>query len=155
MPIAHIQHFLVAADDMTATRDWYRDVLGMQEGPHPEFNFPVHWMYVDGKDVVHIGQSAKDATENQKTYLGRTSQNTGSGTGAFDHIAFHASGLTDMMAHLRRHGVEFKERRASNQSLYQLFLFDPNGIKVELNFDAAEAAGIEPEVNAASFVKQS
>ena len=56
MPLSHIEHFLVSADDMDRTRDWYRDVLGMQEGPHPDFGFPVHWMYLDGRDVVHIGR---------------------------------------------------------------------------------------------------
>src|SRR6266566_7625632 len=32
MPLSHIEHYLIAADDMERTRDWYRDVLGMQEG---------------------------------------------------------------------------------------------------------------------------
>lgn len=155
MPLAHIEHYLIAADDMETTKNWYCSVLGMQEGWHPEFNFPVYWLYLDGKDVVHISQSAKNATDNQKTYLGRTSQNTGAGTGAIDHIAFRATGLPDMMAHLKQHKIEFKQRRANGQALYQLFMFDPNGIKVELNFDAVEAAGVEPEVNAAAFVKQS
>lgn len=154
MPLAHIEHYLIAADDMEATKNWYCDVLGMQEGWHPEFNFPVYWLYLDGKDVVHISQSAKNATDNQKTYLGRTSQSTGTGTGAIDHIAFRATGLPDTMAHLKNVGIEFKERRANGQALYQLFMFDPNGIKVELNFDAVEAAGVEPEVNAASFIRQ-
>lgn len=103
--------------------------------------------------MVHIGQSAKHAGENQEAYLGRTSRDTGSGTGAIDHIAFRATGLKAMMAHLRSRGVEFSERRASNQALYQLSLYDPNGIKVELNFDAAEAEGLAPEVNAANFAK--
>jgi len=48
------------------------------------------------------------------------------------------------MAHLRRCRIEFSERRANGQALYQLFMYDPNGIKVELNFDAAERQGIEP-----------
>ena len=148
MPLSHIEHYLVAADDMDLTRDWYRDVLGMQEGPHPDFGFPVHWMYLEGRDVVHIGRNAQAAGENQELYLGRLAQNTGSGTGAIDHIAFRARGLEETMAHLRRKGVSFSERRANGQALYQLFLFDPNGIKVELNFDAAEAAGIEPEITA-------
>jgi len=153
MPLSHIEHVLVAADDLDATRDWYCAVLGMEEGPHPDFGFPVYWLYLDGRDVVHIGPGARQAGENQKTYLGRTSQDTGSGTGAIDHIAFRATGLRAMMAHLRSHGVEFKERRAGNQALYQLFLFDPNGIKVELNYSAEEAVGLEPEVNAQSFAR--
>lgn len=153
MPLSHFEHCLVVADDMVQTRDWYCAVLGMEEGPHPDFGFPVVWLYVNGRDVVHIGQSASHAGENQKTYLGRTSRDTGSGTGAIDHIAFRATGLKTMMAHLHSRGVEFSERRASGESMYQLFLYDPNGIKVELNFDAAEAEGLEPEVIAANFVQ--
>jgi hypothetical protein len=52
------------------------------------------------------------------------------------------------MAHLRERKIAFNERRANGQALYQLFMYDPNGIKVELNFDAAEAVGMEPEVTA-------
>ena len=153
MPLSHFEHCLVVTDDMDRTRDWYCTVLGMEVGPHPDFGFPVYWLYVNGRDVVHIGPSARQAGENQKTYLGRTSQNTGSGTGAIDHIAFRATGLKAMMAHLRSRAAKFSERRASNEALYQLFLYDPNGIKIELNFDAAEAEGLEPEVIAANFVQ--
>jgi catechol 2,3-dioxygenase-like lactoylglutathione lyase family enzyme len=66
MPLSHIEHFLVAADDIDATRDWYARVLGMKPGPHPDFGFPVHWMYLGDVDVVHIGPSAKSAGEIQK-----------------------------------------------------------------------------------------
>ena len=97
MPLSHIEHFLVATDDMETTKDWYHTVLGMEEGWHPDFGFPVYWMYLNGKDVVHITQSATHASENQKIYLGRASQDTGSGTGAVDHIAFRATGLSAML----------------------------------------------------------
>lgn len=151
MPISHIEHYLVAADDIDGTAEWYCRVLGLEEGPHPDFGFPVKWLYANGTDVVHIGPSAKTAGENQKRYLGRTSRDTGTGTGALDHIAFRASGLKRMIAHLRAQKVDFNERRASNQALYQLFLYDPNGIKIELNFDAAEAEGLTPGVMASEF----
>ncbi len=155
MAIRHIQHFLVAADDMAVTRDWYADVLGLKEGPHPEFGIPVHWMYdAGGNDVIHIGPSAADANEIQKQYLGRTSQNAGAGTGAVDHIAFRADGLRQMLTHLKSRNVAFTQRRANNQALFQLFLYDPNGIKIELNFDAHEAEGIEPELMASDLIKQ-
>jgi len=158
MPLSHIEHFLVAADDIDATRDWYARVLGMRSGPHPDFGFPVHWMYLGEVDVVHIGPSAKAAGENQKKYLGRTSgKATGKsaqeeGTGAIDHIAFRATGLRAMMAHLEKEGVPFTRRRANGQALFQVFFYDPNGIKIELNYDAAEAQGIAAELVAADLV---
>lgn len=152
MALSHIEHFLVASDDIDATRDWYARVLGMTSGPHPDFGFPVHWMYLNGVDVVHIGPSAKMAGAIQKQYLGRTSQKSEQGTGAIDHIAFRAGGLKEMMEHLRREKVEFRQRRANGQALFQLFFYDPNGIKIELNFDAAEAEGIAPELMAADLI---
>lgn len=155
MPLSHIEHYLVASDDIDATRDWYARVLGMNSGPHPDFGFPVHWMYLGDSDVVHIGPSAKMAGAIQKQYLGRTSQDAGRGTGALDHIAFRASGLRQMIAHLKSQNIAFSQRRANGQALFQLFFHDPNGIKIELNFDAAEAQGIEPELMASDLMKQS
>src|SRR4051812_15086378 len=153
MALSHIEHFLVASDDIDATRDWYARILGMTSGSHPDFGFPVHWMYIGEVDVVHIGPSAKKAGDIQKKYLGRTSQDTGSGTGAVDHIAFRAKGLRGMLEKLRAEKIPFTQRRANGQALFQLFLYDPNGIKIELNYAAAEAEGIAPELMASDLIK--
>ena len=154
MPLSHIEHILVASDDIDASRDWYARVLGMASGPHPDFGFPVHWMYIGKVDVVHIGPSAKMAGDIQKKYLGRTSGKGAqeNGTGAIDHIAFRATGLRGMLEHLRKEKVQFTQRRANGQALFQLFFYDPNGIKVELNYDAAEAEGIAPELMASELI---
>ena len=154
MPLSHIEHFLVAADDIDATRDWYARVLGMRSGPHPDFGFPVHWMYLGERDVVHIGPSAKSASDNQIKYLGRTSGKSAQqdGTGAIDHIAFRASGLRAMLAHLEREKIPFTRRRANGQALFQVFFYDPNGIKIELNYDAAEAEDIAADLTAADLI---
>jgi catechol 2,3-dioxygenase-like lactoylglutathione lyase family enzyme len=154
MPLSHIEHFLVAADDIDATRDWYARVLGMTPGAHPEFGFPVHWMYLDGVDIVHIGPSAKQAGDIQKKYLGRTSQQSQEGTGALDHIAFRATGLRAMLEHLKKEKIGCTQRRANGQALFQLFLYDPNGIKIELNYAAEEAEGIAPELMASDLIAQ-
>ena len=153
MPLTHIEHFLVAADDIDATRDWYARILGMTSGPHPDFGFPVYWMYVGEVDLVHIGPSARMAGESQKKYLGLTSQKSEQGTGAIDHIAFRATGLRQMMEHLKTQGIEFRQRRANGQALFQLFFYDPNGIKIELNYAAAEAEGIAPELMASDLAR--
>jgi len=127
----------------------------MKSGPHPDLGFPVHWMYLDDVDVVHIGPSAKQAGEIQKKYLGRTSQDAGTGTGALDHIAFRATGLRAMLEHLNKEKIGFTQRRANGQALFQLFLYDPNGIKIELNYAAQEAECIEPELMASELIKES
>ena len=68
-----------------------------------------------------------------------------------DHIAFMAAGLRKTLSRLAEPGVEFSQRQVAAQGLYQLFLFDPNGIKIELNFDAEETVGLQPEVMASDL----
>ena len=150
MPLSHIEHFLLQTTDMEKTRKWYVEVLGMRVGPSPDFKFPVFWLYLGDKDVVHVTEGGAKVSENRKRYVGQESQAT-SGSGAIDHLAFRATGLREMMAHLEALGVDFKQRQVDDQGLYQLFMFDPNGVKIELNYSNAEAAGLRAEVKASEL----
>lgn len=150
MPISHIEHFLIQTADLEATRDWYVQVLGFREGPHPDFKFPVVWLYLGDTDVVHLTQGGKNVSENRKAYLGQQSEAT-TGSGVVDHIAFRCTGLTEMMERLSRSKVGFRKRMVDDQGLFQLFLFDPNGVKIELNFSNAEAKGVTPELMASAL----
>ncbi len=67
-------------------------------------------------------------------------------------MCFNCSGINEFVERLETNGIKFNERQAHDQSLYQLFFMEPiNGIKVELNFSAAEAqaAGRAPTRTAA------
>lgn len=150
MPLSHLEHFLIQTADIQATRDWYVNVLGFREGPHPDFKFPVVWLYLGERDVVHLTQGGKNISENRKAYLGQQSDAT-HGSGVVDHVAFRSTGLRDMMEHLQRNKIEFRKRMVSDQGLFQLFLLDPNGVKVELNFSNTEAQGISPELMASAL----
>jgi catechol 2,3-dioxygenase-like lactoylglutathione lyase family enzyme len=147
MPLSHLEHFLIQTPDIAATRDWYVDVLGFREGPHPDFKFPVAWLYLGELDVIHITEGGKDTSENRKRYLGQASDAL-HGSGVVDHFAFRCTGLVEMMEHLRRRGVAFQQRQVNDQGLYQLFLVDPNGVKIELNFASTEAKGLRAELMA-------
>jgi catechol 2,3-dioxygenase-like lactoylglutathione lyase family enzyme len=150
MPLSFMEHFLLQCVDIEATKDWYVNVLGMKVGPAPDFKFPVYWLYVGDRDVLHITQGGAQVSENRKRYVGQESQAT-EGSGVIDHVAFRATDLEGMIAHLKGNGIAFKERQVNDQGLYQLFLFDPNGVKVELNFHAAEAKGRKAEVMASAL----
>jgi hypothetical protein len=86
----------------------------------------------------HVTEGGKDVSENRKKYLGQQSEAL-AGTGVIDHVAFRATGLKETIARLRGLGVQFNQRMVNDQGLYQLFLFDPNQVKVELNFSNEEA----------------
>lgn len=154
MPLSHIEHFLIQTEDLEATRDWYVNVLGMVEGPHPDFKFPVCWLYLGDEPVLHLTIGGGAVTENRKKYLGQQSTET-YGSGVVDHVAFRATGLAGMMADLDAKGIEYTRRQVDDQGLFQLFLIDPNGVKVELNFAAEEAAGVEADIMASALVDQS
>ena len=150
MPLSHIEHFLLQTADMEATRKWYTTVLGMRVGPSPDFRFPVFWLYLGEKDVVHVTEGGKGVSANRKKYVGQQSEAT-AGTGVVDHIAFRATGLLDMVAHLKKLGVEFNQRQVDDQGLYQLFMLDPNGVKIELNYANSEAEGLQAELMASDL----
>lgn len=152
MPLTYLEHFLIQTTDFQATCDWYERVLGLERGYTPDFKFPVQWMYLGDRDVLHITEGGAKVSENRLRYNGQESQ-ADSGSGVVDHIAFRCKGLPEMIAKLRGHGVEFRQRMVNEQGLYQLFLIDPNGVKIELNFSNAEAIenGIVPELMASDL----
>ena len=143
-----LNHFSIRTLDMDATRDFYERVLQLTVGPRPPFPFPGLWMYRgDHGDyqnaVVHIiGMDPNDPVGLRK-YLGDRDVSALRGSGAVDHVAFFATGLPAMLAHLRELGVPARERTVPDLGLHQVFLDDPNGVVIELNYPAAEktAAG--------------
>lgn len=152
MPISHLEHLLIQVADLEKTCDWYEQVIGLRRGPTPDFKFPVQWLYAGDKDVLHVTEGGKNVSENRKKYLGQQSDAL-AGTGVIDHVAFRATGLKETIERLRRLGIQFNERMVNDQGLYQLFMFDPNQIKVELNFSNEEAKrdGIVPSLLASQL----
>ena len=138
-----LNHFSIRTLDLDATRAFYEKVLGLTVGPRPDFPFPGHWMYRgDHGDianaVVHIIGMDRNDPQGLKQYLGDRDASTLQGTGAVDHVAFFATGLSAMQQHLRGIGVPARERTVPDIGLHQLFLDDPNGVVIELNYPAAE-----------------
>ena len=152
MPLTHLEHFLIQTEDLDGTVDWYVDVLGMEEGPHPDFKMPVRWLYLGEEPVLHLTVGGENVSENRTKYLGQQSTAI-RGSGVVDHVAFRATGLTEMMNRLDDKGIEYTKRQVDDQGLFQLFLIDPNEVKVELNFAAAEAADIKADVMAAELTE--
>jgi catechol 2,3-dioxygenase-like lactoylglutathione lyase family enzyme len=142
-----LNHFSIRTLDMAATEAFYSKVLGLSSGPRPPFPFPGAWMYAGSHDnyanaVVHIIGMDKNDPEGLKKYLGDREVSSMHGSGAVDHIAFFATGLETMLKHLRAVGVAFRERTVPSIGLHQLFLDDPTGIVIELNYPQAESTAL-------------
>jgi catechol 2,3-dioxygenase-like lactoylglutathione lyase family enzyme len=140
MAIESLNHYTIRTTDLERSRAFYEDLLGMRVGERPPFQFPGLWLYsADGTPSLHL--VGIDPADNQglTDYLGNRG-GSGADTGAIDHIAFVVTGLAETIARLNRAGVPFTERTVPLLSLHQLFVDDPDGVRIELNFAASEKA---------------
>jgi catechol 2,3-dioxygenase-like lactoylglutathione lyase family enzyme len=132
MPLLRMEHYLVLSDDIDKTKDFYCDVLGLREGFRPKLGFAGYWLYVGDVPSIHIAEWESYAVWTKDVGIPISSR--AASTGAVDHIAFNASGFDDMRARLNAHGIQASENRLDEIGLRQLFIYDPNGVPIELNF---------------------
>lgn len=131
MPLSHLEHFLVLTDDIDATRDFYAQALGIREGPRPPLQFPGYWLYLGGTPCIHIAEWASYRAHSERAGIPVSTR--APGTGPVDHLAFNATDCEAVKAALRARGVAFTENPVPGAGLTQLFLSDPNGVKIEIN----------------------
>jgi catechol 2,3-dioxygenase-like lactoylglutathione lyase family enzyme len=118
-----MNHFTILCDDVEATVAFYGDLLGLTAGPRPPLTFPGAWLYAGGQPILHIVGGRPRAELR---------------AGVIDHMAFSATGLTATLAKLDARGIAHDCRRQVGAGTWQVFLHDPNGARVELDFDAGE-----------------
>ena len=143
-----LNHFSIRTTDMDATRGFYETVLGLTVGPRPPFPFPGLWLYSGdtgswANAMVHVIGIDKNDPEGLKRYLGDRDVSSLHGGGAVDHIALFAQGLEGMLTHLKTLGVACRERTVPQIGLHQLFLDDPSGVVIELNYPAQEKTDLD------------
>ena len=141
--ISRLAHYSVRAKDLEASTAFYTEVIGLWVGPRPPFDFPGVWLYLTqdgaggGQGCVHLIGSGDQAARDR--YLGGRPDRESAGTGALDHIAFLARDWPNDRLRLRAAGINFTERVAPGLDMRQVFLTDPDGLIVELNYP--EGAG--------------
>ena len=129
MAIQGMNPVTVLSADLDKTLAFYCGLLGFRQGPRPPFDFPGAWLYCGDSATLHI-------------VAGRAMPANPSGV--LDHMAFSADDLRGTMARLKAAGVDYDLRRlaGTGAQIWQMFFFDPNGARVELDFPADEAGPI-------------
>ena len=127
MTVTACNHFTVLTDDLPSTLAFYEEHLNLKPGARPPFTFPGAWLYADGgkgpDPILHIVAGIK------KDRLVK---------GVIDHMAFSGQGLNAAVDKLKQRGVKFELRRLPHYGTWQLFFFDPNNARVEIDFDKSE-----------------
>lgn len=140
----NLNHVSIRASDLEACRRFYTDVIGLVAGPRPDFPFPGVWLYAGSTTawsnaVVHVIGIDPAHPDGLEGYLGSREGAAARGSGVVDHVAFNGTGLAQMRQRLAALGIAARERTVPGLGLHQLFLEDPDGVVVELNYPAAEA----------------
>lgn len=115
--ILDLDHVNIVTPKLEATRDFFVRVLGLAEGPRPDLGFDGHWLYAGDKAVIHL--------QSQDRLDGRRGP-----SGPLDHAAFQVADLAAAKARLEAAGVPYREIISPPRG--QLFLSDPNGVRIEL-----------------------
>jgi catechol 2,3-dioxygenase-like lactoylglutathione lyase family enzyme len=127
MAVSGMNHFTVLTDNLEATLAFYKAHLGFSAGARPPFKFPGAWLYAEGGSdaILHViaGRDRKELVK-----------------GVLDHMAFTAQDLPATVAKLKAQGIDYELRKLPTYGTWQLFFLDPNGAKVELDFDPSEPA---------------
>ncbi|MGE0658033.1 MAG: VOC family protein [Reyranellaceae bacterium] len=119
MPATALDHYNVFCRDLRQTVAFYEKYIGLRVGDRPPFSFPGAWLYAGDKAVLHlVAESGREAQ----------------GGGAIDHIAFNCEGLAATVELLKRDGVSYDIRKVPGRPLQQVFVHDPDGVMLELNF---------------------
>ena len=151
MEIKRIDHYSIRTLDVEASRRFYTEIIGLKVGPRPPFDFPGVWLYKgeppadlynpeNNYGMVHVMGVDRYNPQALIDYMGGADPDTQKdSTGALDHIALAVTGRAVMLERCRRGNVGFFERTVPALGLHQVFVKDPSGVTIELNFPASES----------------
>jgi catechol 2,3-dioxygenase-like lactoylglutathione lyase family enzyme len=141
MKVRRLEHYNIRTTKFAETVQFYDDALGMkaQRAPMARADSPATWIYDDsGIAAIHLTPvDPKDPVGSYakiSQYRGGEPDATFEGSGAIDHVAFECEGFDEIKVRLEAMKVAFVENSFPNFNLRQLFMKDPNGVTLELNF---------------------
>lgn len=130
LELKSLDHVNVRTARLDAMVEWYGRILGMATGPRPDFSFPGAWLYAGGNPVIHlVGVAEAPAAD--------------AGELRIEHFALSGTGLRPLLARLEAAGERAETRRLPSFPIVQVNVWDPDGNHIHLDFDAAEAEGMD------------
>jgi catechol 2,3-dioxygenase-like lactoylglutathione lyase family enzyme len=129
MAIKELNHINIRTNLMEETKDFYCDVVGLEIGWRPDFGSHGYWLYCGETPIVHLSLSDPE---------GRPRTDAGGMGDGLDHIGLSAKDVPGYEERLTARGIPYAKRLAVGGNIVQMFFLDPNGVQVELAFDAKD-----------------
>ncbi|QGP81336.1 glyoxalase/bleomycin resistance/extradiol dioxygenase family protein [Sphingobium sp. CAP-1] len=127
--VVALDHFNVVVADLDRSEAFYRDMLSLEScaPPCPLSRDTARWIYDDGdRPILHLNSRDAPRVAGRDDWSGDT--------GAVHHIALRCEGHDDICARLDRAGHGYQTNLIDSIGLRQIFVRDPDGVLLELNF---------------------
>ena len=133
-------HIAVKTASLERSLAFYKGVLGLKEVARPDFGYPGAWLAcpgLSGGAIVHL-------------YAGGPALGTDglvpAGSAAIDHVSLTCNGFHAFRETFAAHGFPWREFLVPGTTLWQLFVYDPSGVQMELTFEGALESGEPPDM---------
>lgn len=123
-----LDHVNIRTRDVQGTLRFFADVLGLTPGAAPGMN-PIEFGWLFSRSGAAIFHVQLDKAESLPA-----APHIAHGTGPIDHIALDCANHEETVCRLRSLGIAYRQNEVISIQLKQVFLHDPNGILIELNF---------------------
>jgi catechol 2,3-dioxygenase-like lactoylglutathione lyase family enzyme len=118
----HIDHINIKAPAELLQREkrFFCEILGLREGPRPNFSSKGYWLYAGDQPIVHLSERPLTLSAGQKGHL--------------DHVAFRSHDLEALLERLDAAGVDYNTAHLADLRMTQVFLQSPSATGIEVNF---------------------
>jgi catechol 2,3-dioxygenase-like lactoylglutathione lyase family enzyme len=132
MTVEALDHVNIVTEDLDRAESFYRELLALDSraAPPPLTHETARWMYdTSGRAVLHL--NSLDAPRLMDRDMAPAP------TGALHHVAFRCFGRDNVVKRLDAMALDYRANEVPAAGLRQLFVTDPDGVLLELNFFAA------------------
>jgi len=117
-----LDHVTLVTPDLEGTCRFFRDIVGLDDGPRPPFRVDGHWLYARGRPVIHLVDATVPA------------QPAALVAPRIDHVAFRVASGDEWRALVQRlaaHRVPCQVADVPASAQRQLFVALAPGVVVE------------------------
>jgi catechol 2,3-dioxygenase-like lactoylglutathione lyase family enzyme len=118
----HIDHINIRAPAELLQREkrFFCEILGLRQGPRPNFSSKGFWLYAGDQPIVHLSERQLSVPAGQRGHL--------------DHVAFRARDLEALLQRLHEAGIDYRTDYLADLGMTQVFLQSPSATGIEVNF---------------------
>lgn len=125
-----LDHATVVTPDLDTVKHFFCHIVGLTDGARPPFRFDGHWLYQDGKAVVHLVKSNSDLPPAKLA-------------SRIDHIAFRVATETEwdtLVTKLQTDNIAYRSSELPGSGERQLFVTPVPGVMIEFVTAGIQAA---------------